>query len=132
MKSKNGQKIKFKFKSFKLTGNSPTAECNGKCCDYVMINNGKSKKKYCGEDIPNTIVSKRNKMTIEFITDYRYSDTGFFATICCDITVKADVIGKFCKLVNILDYEQLKFANIFDIFRILACLHVPDCTGWIF
>ena len=132
MKSKNGQKIKFKFKSFKLTGNSPTAECNGKCCDYVMIDNGKSKKKYCGEDIPNTIVSKRNKMTIEFITDYRYSDTGFFATICCDITVKADVIGKFCKLVNILDYEQLKFANIFDIFRILACLHVPDCTGWIF
>ena len=132
MKSKNGQKIKFKFKSFKLTGNSPTAECNGKCCDYVMINNGKSKKKYCGEDIPNTIVSKRNKMTIEFITDYRYSDIGFFATICCDITVKADVIGKFCKLVNILDYEQLKFANIFDIFRILACLHVPDCTGWIF
>ena len=97
-----------------------------------MIDNGKSKKKYCGEDIPNTIVSKRNKMTIEFITDYRYSDTGFFATICCDITVKADVIGKFCKLVNILDYEQLKFANIFDIFRILACLHVPDCTGWIF
>ena len=104
MKTKNGQKIKFKFKSFKLEGNSPTAECNGKCCDYVMIDNGKSKKKYCGEDIPNTIVSKRNKMIIEFITDYRYSETVFFATIiCCDIIVKADVIGKFCKLINTLD-----------------------------
>ncbi len=71
-----GKSVLLNFTKFDLE------ESSGCSYDYLQITDGTRSKKYCGNGGSelSPFVSKTNKLTIRFRTDYSESRGGYFAT----------------------------------------------------
>ena len=71
-----GSHLKLTFDSFSLEGPDYYDYCH---YDYVEVSDDGSSEKFCGDNMPPSITSSGNSMTVKFISDYDYDYYGFSA-----------------------------------------------------
>ena len=62
--------------------------------DYILISNGSFTEKFCRGPLPGPVTSSTGEMTVKFKSDAYGTRTGFFAVVCCSVTVTTDVEGE--------------------------------------
>ena len=96
IKSNNNQTILLTFDSFNLEDR--WGDCGDYMHlltgDYILISNGSFTEKFCRGPLPGPITSSTGEMTVKFKSDTYGARTGFFAVVCCSVTVTTDVEGE--------------------------------------
>ena len=78
----NGQAFSLTFHNFDIQ--NPLS--SGYCDDYVMIEDGVNRTRYCGTSNPGTFTFS-STMTVKFQSDYSLKRNGFLAVACCSGSV---------------------------------------------